>query len=356
MDNRYVSGMREVLTSEIKTDIKSQLTKAAEWKEIEILITQLESALRTNQGIVSKKDLFSFLENTEGYTYKDLKHFRSAKKYLEVYDKCNEIIKKLTGRLPIEYNLSYTDSNGQFHQINTRTLESSWVQLQGDELQLRGFGRDLKKAEEQLTKSNNFYAISSSLFYTRISDRFRKTNSYQNAKKQRAQSYQINYNKEVAKYYEKKRKEMPVWNPKNSGFSEKGFLAESWVRVQQILRSNYSKNIDKKPTIDYEQLFSSSMGSTPWYMGGDVGNIQVKDITSGARLASIGSLRDVTNFLSYIKTIVNNKDFDTAADKIANTLFPPGSSDEYRLQEVIENDLTNWTEQTILAGMNNIIP
>lgn len=122
---------------------------------------------------------------------------------------------------------------------------------------------------------------------------------------------------------------------------KRGQLGEAFERLYQL---HLAANPDE-PTVDYKQLILDSLGNTPWYMSGDIGNIQVKTFfdKTDRHVASLNSLISLCRDLSIILDKILTQ--DTNVDELAEAARKALEEKRKAFQERSKTDLSKGVKE-----------
>lgn len=241
---------------------------------------------------------------------------KNLDKMHELYERCNHIIDLMTGRLPIEYSMSYIDSEGTYHEVTKKSLSIDLLEFNKSGTAIMF---NIKKTQDMILQMSRQQqtANAKSERYEALVKEIKETEAYQT-------------------------------HSKGGRRKETGYLGEAFIRFQRLgtkIRSKFTQT-------DYEDIYKDSLNNTPWYQIADVGRVSVKTFNSPyTRLVPIHSLQMISNLLLSVSNQLPSIDSVDTMDvsKIAKTLFASVESDGNKLYQVMSSDLeklaTNFAEE-----------
>lgn len=236
-----------------------------EGTELNILIKELQNKMILYGQTTNRQ--FKFLNDLGYYTFKD----NDSVERFKIYELCMKICDLLLQReTSINYTIYYTDSEGKtYRQANKHFAEN---EIGGSSKLVRP---NIGPVKEQLMADKN---------KTDLTEHYNKFIDILNGK-------------------------TPNRYPNKS--ITKGHISEAFERhVVKLLKITDDISKPENPPISIGEawfLVRQSKGITPWYVSGDVGATQVKDITAGTpRLSRNSTLRDIASYLIYLYNIDDN--------------------------------------------------
>ena len=267
-----LSPMEEAIYNQLKELRKDNTTLNNKLKELKNLFYQYS---REEQSHYHDKKRFGFLESLASSQYRVLEREKiDMKQKIEIekmYTLANEIIDELLKReKPLEYAV-YFSVQGKIYRTQQSHLNLDVLNV---------------------SKSNQSLRISASAFKKMALEQ------------QQATDITKHYSAFINDLQETYTGQSKLPNKKINA----GIIAEAFERhlqkVHSAILSSEEANLGSKNdwTIDeIWRLIKQSLGSDPWYTGGDVGSIQVKNIRKGnVRLTQFNTIEDIVNFLLYL--------------------------------------------------------
>ena len=121
-----------------------------------------------------------------------------------------------------------------------------------------------------------------------------------------------------------------------------GNIAEAFERHLQNMHKTFisgeEEQLNSHPW-DLNEVWryiKQSKGTDPWYTGGDVGNVQVKNIGKGnVRLSQLNTIEDIVNFLIYL-----------GKNNLSDTILRQQAREAFNvLYNEVNNDINNFVTQ-----------
>lgn len=263
---------------------------------------------------------FSFLKEKGYYSLKTNITSRQLlnlyKNFSNLFEEIQQQITKSENKSQLEYIIYYEDSSGVLHRIKLDKIVYKDVRKSSSALRLKQ--SQLKKYVDNLTQSE--YLTS-------------HYNTFVGALQ--------------ATYNASKDGQLP------NKIINRGYLIEAFQRHLQNVHGGVIKSeVTNQPPYNLTQIWkdvSESKGNVAWYQEGDVGNLQVKNVTSGdVRLATYDSFEDLINFLDYL--LNPNEDLDKQVDN-AYKIFIAQITDpniiNNRIKKYVKQDVYNQIQQSM---------
>lgn len=342
-------GFQTATYSQIRDLIRSQLK--ANLADLETDLSKLSGYFNSFNDSIKLSDKNYWNRNIKGLnnemlTVKD----PTTEKLFEIYELCNKIINLITGRMPLQYHLSYTDKEGNYKELITTSLSKEWLAESSSGKSLKLSASKVQAAiNNQLKQEDNQYNVLT------INDMLKRKNKNKNESIIMARSIteqnMSKFYKSISSSYAYKHS-----NRKHKK-GEGGYFSEVKTRQELLgLEENQSK-------VSYSQLYRDSIKNLPWWQGADVFNTSVKDLTTGnVKLASKSSLQALSTFLLNLKKIMTtsngalniNNLTDEVTQNIADTLFETvGQSSEGAIYTAVKNSILQDVDNS-LGSMANV--
>ena len=227
-------------------------------------------------------DEFSFTKFLQDQV-EDWFNFNKAKKVFEFYEEIQDIMQQLIQvdndeYSKIDYALYYENKMGEIIQVTTDSLLDSWVKLSHGDQSLRLMSSEIKKIAQEYLNLDNKDNLASNL----------KNINFQ------AQNVTEEYNKYIN--FLTGNNDVLKTALLGLGSNTRGFLMEGFTDYQAYMRQmGTTMNIQQA----WGSLMSTRTNTMPWWITGDVGLTQVKDLTGGdVRLSRLNTIEDVFNLLN----------------------------------------------------------
>ncbi len=227
-------------------------------------------------------DEFSFTKFLQNQV-EDWFNFNKAKKVFEFYEEIQDIMQQLIQMdkeeySKIDYALYYENKMGEIIQVTTDSLLDSWVKLSHGDQSLRLMSSEIKKIAQEYLNLDNKDNLASNL----------KNINFQ------AQNVTEEYNKYIN--FLTGNNDVLKTALLGLGSNTRGFLMEGFTDYQSYMQKmGTTMNIQQA----WGSLMNARTNTTPWWVAGDIGLTQVKDLTGGdVRLSRFNTIEDTFNLLN----------------------------------------------------------
>lgn len=349
--SEFKAVTRDVLVSQLKTQLQGgnnpliELLNSSDFNQLEKILKNCA------KSEAQKNSQFNFL-NKNDFTYNDLL-FQDTSTYLQAYQLCQKIISTLTGRTAISYNLSYTTSKGEYKSLFTKDLSVDLLKIdpKTNDLIFKPLSQiqtQLSEIVNQQSKAESFLSQLTMNYANTYRTRAKKTRAFTTARNTIIDKKLLKQGLEISRDNRKKIRET------NYGFGEEGYLSEGEGQYifSKIFPSRNTLMNNKRSSVLSSSIFSAIKGRTPWYRGGDVGNIQYKNLSSTARVTSLSSIKNLVNLFYNMKQAINSQNtsqIDILANKMVNILYESEDLGETFLQETVTKDLEGMIEESLMG-------
>lgn len=311
----------QTIYEELKTLNKKDSILSQKVQELKTLYEQYSIA--SNASSFHDKKRFGLLKEMATSEYRILQREKIEKQQVnvinQIYELVNNIISILTQREePLNYAIYFTGPDGKMYRTQKESIELTYLNISKSNQSMRLSSSAFKKAVLEQNQAVDITAHYGSYMKV-LQDTYRGKNKLPNRK--------INA----------------------------GIIAEAFERHLQKIHSaalSSNGNISVETGYDWTveeawRLIKQSLGTDPWYTGGDVGSTQVKNIGKGnVRLTQFNTIEDIVNYIYYLsEEQYDNETLLKQAKQAAQILFNEAND--------IAEEGTNFVIEDFFASMEN---